>query len=118
MIAGVKGIWRRLGSSEPIRVGAVPVLVLVVALFFVFPWLPEPSAGGAALERYSPARDGGSLLIQSYDADGGLISTESQNLAMIPDLRSFTESRQALSDELEKLYGSPENMDEAQVMEV
>lgn len=118
MVTSVKGIWRRLGSSEPIRVGAVPVLVLVVALFFVFPWLPEPSAGGAALERYSPARDGGSLLIKSYDVDGGLISTESQNLAIIPDLRSFTESRQALSNELEKLYGSPENMDEAQVMEV
>lgn len=118
MVTGVKGIWRHLGSSEPLRVGAVPVLVLVVALFFVFPWLPEPSAGGAALERYSPARDGGSLLIESHDADGRLISTESQNLAMIPDLRSFTESRQALSNELEKLYGSPENMDEAQVMEV
>jgi outer membrane protein assembly factor BamB len=94
------------------------VLVLVVALFFVFPWLPEPSPGGDALERYSPTRDGGSLLIRNYDADGKLISTESQNLAMIPDLRSFTESGQAISGELEKLYGSPEKMDDAQVMEV
>ncbi len=96
----------------------IPVLVLLVAFFFVFPWLPEPSPAGDALERYSPARDGGSLLIRNYDAGGGLISTESQNLGMIPDLRSFTESGQAISGELEKLYGSPEKMDDAQVMEV
>jgi outer membrane protein assembly factor BamB len=89
-----------------------------VALFFVFPWLPEPSPGGAALERYSPAHDGGSLLLESYDAGGRLVSTESQNLAMIPDLRSFSESPQTFSKELEEIYGSPQNMDDAQVMEV
>ena len=94
------------------------MLVLAVALFFVFPWLPEPSPAGAALERDSPEHDGGSLLIENYDADGGLISTESQNLAVIPDLRAFTESRQALADELEKVYDSPENMEDAQVVEV
>ncbi|MBD0254060.1 MAG: hypothetical protein ICV31_06135, partial [Rubrobacter sp.] len=118
MVTGVKGAWRRLGSYEPIRVGVIPVLVLLVAFFFVFPWLPEPSPAGDALERYSPARDGRSLLIRNYDAGGGLISTESQNLGMIPDLRSFTDSGQAISGELEKLYGSPEKMDDAQVMEV
>ncbi|HJQ29015.1 MAG TPA: PQQ-binding-like beta-propeller repeat protein [Rubrobacter sp.] len=113
-----KGTLHRLGSSEPIRIGAVPVLVLVMAFFFAFPWLPEPSPGGAALDRYSPARDGASLLVESYDKDGRLISTESQNLAMIPDLRTFTESRQGLREEIEKLYASPEDMDDAQVIEV
>jgi outer membrane protein assembly factor BamB len=89
-----------------------------MAFFFAFPWLPEPSPGGAALDRYSPASDGASLLIESYDKEGRLISTESQNLAMIPDLRSFTESRQGLREELEKIYDSPEDMDDAQVMEI
>lgn len=96
----------------------IPVLVLVVALFFVFPWLPELSPGGGAIELYSPVHDGDAILIQSYNGDGKSTSTESQNLAMIPDLRSFTESRQALSGELEKLYGSPDNMVDAQVMEL
>ena len=118
MSAGVKGLWRRLDSLEAVRVGALPLLVLVVALFFAFPWLPEPSPAGPALERYSPTRDGGSLLIEAYDADGKQVSTESQNLAMIPDLRSFTESSQALNSGLEEAYGSPENMEDAQVMEV
>jgi outer membrane protein assembly factor BamB len=94
------------------------LLVLVVAVFFAFPWLPEPSPAGAALERYSPTRDGGSLLIETYDADGKRVSTESQNLAMIPDLRAFTESSQALNGGLEEAYGSPEGMEDAQVMEV
>jgi hypothetical protein len=94
------------------------VLVLAVALFFVSPWLPEPSPAGAALERYSPEYDGGSLLIENYDADGALVSTESQNLATIPDLRMFSESSQAMRDELEKIYGSHENMEDAQVVEV
>ncbi len=94
------------------------MLVLVVALFFVFPWLPEPSPAGAALERYSPEHDGGSILLKTYDAEGKLISTESQNLAVIPDLRAFTESRRAITDELEKVYGSPEDMEDAQVVEV
>jgi outer membrane protein assembly factor BamB len=113
-----KGVLRRLGSSEPVRIGAVPVLVLVMAFFFAFPWLPEPTPGGAALERYSPERDGASLLLETYDGGGRLISTESQNLATIPDLRAFTESRQGLREEIQKLYGSPENMDDAQVVEV
>ena len=91
MATRVRVAWRRLGSSEPVKIGAVPVLVAVVALFFVFPWLPEPSPAGAALERYSPEHDGGSLLIKSYDANGRPISTQSQNLATIPDLRAFTE---------------------------
>ena len=108
----------RILRSEVIRVGAVPVLVLLVALFFVFPWLPEPSPAGSALERYSPEQDGGSFLIENFDADGGLVSTESQNLAVVPDLRTFTESRQAVKDELEKVYGSPEEMGDAQVVEV
>src|ERR671916_2018935 len=110
--------WHRLSSSEPVRVGALPLLVLTVALFFVCPWLPEPSPGGAALEAYSPAHDGGSLLLESYDAGGRLVSTESQNLEMIPDLRAFSESPQTFSKELEEIYGSPQNMDDAQVMEV
>ena len=114
----IRGAWRRLGSSELIKTGAVPVLVLVVALFFVFPWLPAPSPAGAALERYSPEHDGGSFLLKNFDAEGRLISTESQNLAVIPDLRAFTESRRAISDELEKVYGSPEDMEDAQVVEV
>ena len=118
MVSGVKGALSRLGSLEPVRVGAVPVLVLVVALFFVFPWLPEPSPAGAALERYSPEHDGGSILLENFDADGRLLSTESQNLAVIPDLRAFTESRQAVTEELEKVYGSPEDMEDAQVVEV
>ena len=46
-----------------------------MTIFFTFPWLSEPSAGGAALERYSPLRDGASLLVESYDADGRLVST-------------------------------------------
>ena len=89
-----------------------------MAIFFAFPWLPEPSPGGAELERYSPASDGASRLVKSYDASGNLISTESQNLAMIPDLRSFTELREGLRGELEKTYGSPQDMDDVQVMEV
>jgi hypothetical protein len=60
-------------------VWAVPVLVLVVALFFAFSWLPEPTSAGAALERYSPEHDGGSLLVENYDGDAKLVSTESQN---------------------------------------
>ena len=83
------------------------MLVLAMAFFFAFPWLPEPSLGGAALGRYSPAHDGASLLVESYDKGGRLISTESQNLAMIPALRSFTESRQRIREELEEIYGSP-----------
>ncbi len=43
---------------------------------------------------------------------------ESQNQVMIPDLRAFTESSQAVNDELEKVYGSSDNMDDAQVLEV
>lgn len=108
----------QLHNSNFIKVGAVPALVLVVALFFAFPWLPEPSPAGAALERYSPARDGGSLLMQNYNADDRLISTESQNLVMIPDLRAFAETSQAINDGLEKAYGSSETMDDAQVIEV
>ena len=108
----------RISNSRFISVGAIPVLVLVVGLFFVFPWLPEPSPAGAALERYSPEQDGGSVLVENFDADGRLISTESQNLAVVPDLRAFTESRQAIKDELEKLYASPEKMEDAQVVEV
>jgi outer membrane protein assembly factor BamB len=108
----------RFLHSELLRVGTVPVLVLVAALFCVFPWLPEPSPAGAGLERYSPQQDGGSFLIENSDADGELVSTESQNLAVIPDLRTFTESRQAVKDELEKVYGSPEEMADAQVVEV
>src|SRR5215218_3776122 len=110
---------RSLASSRLCRGcqgGAVPVLVLAVALFFVFPWLPEPSPAGATLERYSPEYDGGSLLIENYDADGALVSTESQNLATITDLRMFSESSQAMRDELEKIYGSHENMEDAQVV--
>ena len=118
MVTGVKGVLRRLGSLETVRVGALPLLVFVVALFFAFPWLPEPSPAGAALERYSPTRDGGSLLIETHDGDGKSVSTESQNLAMIPDLRAFTESSQTLSDGLEENYGSPENMEDAQVVAV
>ncbi|HEX2740347.1 MAG TPA: PQQ-binding-like beta-propeller repeat protein [Rubrobacter sp.] len=94
------------------------MLVLAMAFFFAFPWLSEPSLGGAALGRYSPARDGASLLVESYDKGGRLISTESQNLAMIPALRSFTESRQGIREELEEIYGSPQAMDDARVMEV
>lgn len=118
MLTRLRGASRRLRSSEPVRLSVVPVLVFAVALFFVFPWLSAPSAGGTALERYSPVHDGGSLLLRTYDAEGKLVSTEGQNLAMIPDLRSFTESGQALSGELEELYGSPESMEEAQVMQV
>ena len=110
--------WRRLGSSEPLKIGTIPVLVLGIAFFFAFPWLSEPSAGGGALERYSPLRDGASLLVESYDADGRLVSTESQNLAMIPDLRSFAELREGLRMELEETYGSLDEMDDAQVLEV
>ena len=69
----------RFLHSELLRVGTVPVLVLVAALFFVFPWLPEPSPAGTGLERYSPQQDGGSFLIENSDADGELVSTESQN---------------------------------------
>ena len=105
-------------TSRFIRVGAVPLLVLAAGLFFVFPWLPEPSPAGDALERYSPEHDGSSTLVENLDADGELISTESQNLAVVPDLRAFTESRQAIQDELEKIYGSPEDMEDAQVVEV
>jgi hypothetical protein len=118
MVTGVRGAWRRLGTFGPVRVGAVPVLVLAVALFFVFPWLPEPSPAGAALERYSPEHDGDSILVRNFDADGSLISTESQNLAAVPDLRAFTESRQAISNELDEIYGSPEGMEGAQVVEL
>ena len=75
-------------------------------------------ACGAALERYAPEHDGGSILVKNFDADGRLISTESQNLAIIPDLRAFTESGQAISDELEKVYGSPQDMEDAEVVEV
>ena len=114
----VKALWHRLGSSEAVKVGAVPALVLVAALFFAFPWLPEPTPAGIALERYSPVRDGGSLLMENRDADGESVSIESQNLVMIPDLRAFTESSRVLNDELEKIYGSSENMEDAQVVEV
>ncbi|HET7272041.1 MAG TPA: hypothetical protein VFI90_13260, partial [Rubrobacter sp.] len=79
------------------------MLLLVMAFFFAFPWLPESSPGGSALARYSPVHDGASLLVETYDSDGRLISTESQNLAMIPDLRSFTESRQGIREEIENL---------------
>lgn len=113
-----KRAWGRSGVFESLEIVAVPVLVLAMALFFSFPWLPEPSPGGAALERYSPARDGASRLVESYDASGALVSTESQNLAMIPDLRSFTELREGLRGELEEVYGSPQDMDDVQVMEV
>jgi len=112
------GSRSRLPGSRFIKLAAVPALVLFVALFFAFPWLPEPSPAGAALERYSPTRDGGSLLIESYDADDRPISTESQNLAVIPDLRAFSGSGKAVSDELEKIYGSYENMQGAQVVEM
>ena len=108
----------KTGPIEYLKIGAIPALVLALALFFALPWVPEPSPGGAALERYSPARDGASLLMKTYDADGALISTESQNLATIPSLRSFTELPQGLRKELEELYSSPENMDDARVMEV
>ena len=94
------------------------MLVLLVALFFVFPWLPEPSPAGAALERYAPEHDGGSILVKNFDADGGLISTESQNLATIPDLRTFTELGKAISDQLEDIYASPQDMEDAEVVEV
>jgi outer membrane protein assembly factor BamB len=117
-LTGVRGVWRRLGSSGLVRVGAVPVLVLVVALFFVFPWLPEPSPAGAALERYAPEQDGGSILVKKFDADGKLISTESQNLATIPDLRTFTELGKDISGQLEDIYTSPQNMEDAEVVEV
>ncbi len=86
--------------------------------FFAFPWPSKPSAGGAALERYSPVGDGGSLLVENYDADDRFVSTESQNLAMTPDLRSFAGLREGLRKELEEIYGSPEDMDDAQVLEV
>ena len=94
------------------------MLVLVVGLFFVFPWLPEPSPAGSALERYSPGQNGGSVLVEKFDAKGRLVSTESQNTATIPDLRTFTELGQDISDQLERAYGSPQNMRDAQVMEV
>jgi outer membrane protein assembly factor BamB len=118
MVSGAKSAWRRLGSSEPVRVGAVPVLVLVVGLFFVFPWLPDPSPAGSALERYSPEQNGGSVLVETFNADGKLVSTESQNLATIPDLRSFTELGQDISGQLEQAYGSAQNMQDADVMEL
>ena len=94
------------------------MLVLVVALFFVFPWLPEPSPAGAALERYAPEQDGGSILVKHFDADGGLISTESQNLASIPDLRTFTELGKDITGQLEDIYTSPQDMEDAEVVEV
>jgi outer membrane protein assembly factor BamB len=37
---------------------------------------------------------------------------------MIPDLRAFTESRQGLREEIGEIYDSPEDMDDAQVIEV
>jgi outer membrane protein assembly factor BamB len=117
-LTGVRGVWRRLGASGPVRVGVIPVLVLAVALFFVFPWLPEPSPAGAALEHYAPEHDGGSILVEKFDADGELIATESQNLATIPDLRSFTELGQDISGQLEDIYTSPEDMEDAEVVEV
>jgi outer membrane protein assembly factor BamB len=117
-LTDVRGLWRRLVSSGPVRVGAVPVLVLAVGLFFLFPWLPEPSPAGAALERYAPEQDGGSILVKHYDADGGLISTESQNLATIPDLRTFTELGKDISGQLEDIYTSPQDMEDAEVVEV
>ena len=94
------------------------MLVLVVGLFFVFPWLPEPSPAGSALERYSPGQNGGSVLVENFDADGRLVSTESQNLAAIPDLRAFTELGQDISGQLEQVYGSAQNMQDAEVMEL
>ena len=94
------------------------MLVLAVGLFFVFPWLPEPSPAGATLERYAPDHDGGSILVKNFDADGELISTESQNLATIPDLRTFTELGKDISDQLEDIYTSPQDMEDAEVVEV
>ncbi len=94
------------------------MLVIVVALFFVFPWLPEPSPAGVALERYAPEHDGGSTLVKSFDADGGLISTESQNLATIPDLRTFTELGKDVGGQLEDIYIFPQDMEDAEVVEV
>jgi outer membrane protein assembly factor BamB len=112
------GVWRRLRSSGLVRVGAIPVLVLLVALFFVFPWLPEPPPAGAALERYAPEHDGGSILVKNFDAKGELVSTESQNLATIPDLRTFTELGKDIGGQLEDIYTSPQDMEDAEVVEV
>jgi outer membrane protein assembly factor BamB len=108
----------RVPNSEFLRVAAIPVLVLAVGFFFVFPWLPDPSPAGSALERYAPEHDGGSILIKNFDADGELISTESQNLATIPDLRTFTELGKDISDQLEDIYISPQDMEDAEVVEV
>jgi len=117
-LTGLRGLWRRLGASGPVRVGAVPFLVLAVALFFVFPWLPEPSPAGATLDRYSPTHDGGSILLENVDAEGKLVSRESQNLATIPDLRTFTELGQDISGQLEEIYGSPQGMKDAEVVQI
>ncbi|MEW6635903.1 MAG: PQQ-binding-like beta-propeller repeat protein [Actinomycetota bacterium] len=106
---------RRLPGLPKIRV--LPVLVSVVALFFLVPWMPEPPAGGA-LDRYSPVRDGGSSLVETYGPDGRLLSTESQNLAVIPPLRSFVELREGPREVLERLHASPEEMDSARVIEL
>jgi len=107
--------WPRPG---PPGLRVLLALVFVVALLFAFPWLPEPPPGGATLARYSPVEDGASSLVETYGAEGALLSTGSQNAAVIPALKSFTQLQQGPRQALEKAYGSPEEMEDVRVVEL
>lgn len=62
------------------------MLIVGVALLFLWPWRPQAAPGGSLLARYAPLRDGDSALIIKYDASGQPMAWRSQSLSLWPPI--------------------------------
>ncbi len=108
-------IARRAFISSPRRrllldllaIGTVFVVVVGVALAYIWPWMPTPARSTYSLERYMQVRDGDAQLVGFYDPDGTLSSWQSSNTIAEPGARVFTPNtriRQAAREVLAGFY--------------
>jgi outer membrane protein assembly factor BamB len=85
----------RTAAREVAALLAVLLAVGVMAMAFVWPWLPRAPLGGPALERYAPIRDGEARLTLRTAPDGTRQGWESQSAREVPGMRVATDLRSA-----------------------
>ena len=85
-------------TREALTLAAVLVMVVGVAAAFTWPWLPAAPAGGAALAKYTPARDGDARLMLVTLGGGETKAWLAHNTRLIPGLRIATDARKAVAE--------------------
>jgi outer membrane protein assembly factor BamB len=108
-------------GREALALAIILIAVAGLALALAWPWRPASSAGGPALERYAPLRNGDAALHVTYDPTGAPVSWESRNVAVIPPLYAATDLRAEADAVIGRFHprpGKPGAVPDYEVVEV